>query len=154
VDTPAQLIHTTQAGLLQKFGKFVSILDAGLNYINPITEKVVRVDLRTRILDPQKQAVITKDNVTMSVDSSVYYRVINAKICAYKIGAEPGIIDNAVLEMCHAALRTICGEHTFQQLLEERENIARRILECVESQISIWGIYVEHVFLKDLHLPK
>ena len=65
--------------------------------------------MRTRILDPRKQPVITKDNVSLFIDSSLYFRVNNPKICAYKIGHTQQKIDSTVMEMCHASLRTVIG---------------------------------------------
>ena len=99
-------------------------MEPGLNIINPVTESVLTVDLRTRVGTLPKQPILTKDNVTVSIETVVYYRVVDSFKVAYKLGIQERESMNFISEMAHSALRSVGGEHTLQDILENRAKIA------------------------------
>lgn len=87
------------------------------------------------MLDLERQKILTKDNITVDIDTCVYYRIVDPKIAYYLIA------DNvlSVAEVTYATLRTICGENTLQDLLEKRQEIADIIEEYVYEKTKKWG---------------
>ena len=100
---------TYQGGILQRFGKFKKRLEPGLNIINPVTESVLAVDLRTKVAALSRQPILTKDNVTLGLETVVYYRVVDPIKVAYKLGVYERESMNFIAEMAHAAMRTVGG---------------------------------------------
>ena len=86
-------------------------------------------------MDLDRQLILTKDNITVNIDTSVYYRIVNPKVAYYTFANIPG----SVSEMTYATLRTICGENTLQDLLEKRQEIADIIEKYVFEKIDRWG---------------
>ena len=79
-------LSTAKAGILQSFGRFKKVLKPGLHIINPWTENVIPVDLKTVVMQLHPQVVITKDNVSLKVETTVYYRTVNPYKLIYKLG--------------------------------------------------------------------
>lgn len=101
-------------------------------FINLVHSKLCRV------LDLERQLILTKDNITVNIDTCVYYRIVDPKVAFYTIAN----ITLSVAEVTYATLRTICGENTLQDLLEKRQEIADKIEEYVYEKVNRWGIYV------------
>lgn len=95
-----------------------------------------------------RQPVITKDNITLQVQTAVYYRVVDSFKVAYKLGSSNQGALNFIGEMSQAALRSVGGEHTLQEMLSNRERIAVELRGFVEKQVEPWGLYIENIFLK------
>lgn len=108
------------------------------------------VDLKTKVSTLNRQRVITKDNITLDVQTAVFYRVVDAYKVAYKLGASNQNALNFISEMSQAALRSVGGEHTLQDMLSNRERIARELQRYVENQVEPWGLYIENIFLKGI----
>ena len=92
----------------------------GLHIINPWTETITPVDMKTVVLNLAPQTLITKDNVTLKIDTVVYYRTINPYKLLYKLGNNFHEVRNFISEMSFSAMRTVVGETIFQGLLEDR----------------------------------
>ncbi|EGR28140.1 stomatin family protein, putative [Ichthyophthirius multifiliis] len=180
---PKPIIKVKQSyfGLLEKFGRYQKTLTAGLHKVNPYCEKIKLVDSRTyvnmkininynyiiKVLDLKRQSVMTNDNISVNIDSVIFYRIYDPKKAMYKLSDIKASIEglfcfffffnkNKYLnkELTYTCLRTICGEHSFQDLLEKRDVINDQIEAFIEQQSSNWGIYVEQVFIKDMLLSK
>ena len=108
-----------------------------------------KVDVRTTPIDVPKQEVITKDNVTVSVDAIVYFRVIDAA----KAVLETTNYVYATSQFAQAALRDVTGNFELEDLLSKREEISGQIKEIVDAQTDKWGIDVESVKLQNIELP-
>ena len=76
-------IKTSEIGLQEEFGKYTKICNTGLNYFNPLTEKINVVSLQTRVVDMAKQSVYTKDNMSVSIDTALFYRIIDPYKATY-----------------------------------------------------------------------
>lgn len=101
-------------------------------------------------MDLERQLILTKDNITVDIDTCVYYRIIDAKMAYYTVTN----ILQSVSEVTYATLRTICGENTLQDLLEKRQEISDIIENYVYEKVNRWGIYVEQIFIKDMMITK
>ena len=141
-------------GILQTFGRYKEVIKPGLHIINPWTESVIEIDMKTNILNLQPQTVITKDNVTLRIETTVYYRTINPYKLLYKLGNNLGEIRNFIAEMSYSAMRTVIGETIFQDLLEKRNTVADSIQAYVEQSVRTWGLLIENIFIKDLLLSE
>lgn len=149
-DYPWQVVKQSQQALMQRFGRYVKTLDPGLHYVNPCSEKLIRVDLKIEIIDLVKQVILTKDNITILIDASVYYRIINPRRAVYKIANLP----LAVSQLTFSTLRCVCGIHTLQEILEKRKELTHAIHQYIEEHVEEWGIVIENVFMKDIVLNK
>ena len=147
---PWQVVKQSQQALMQRFGKYVRTLDPGLHYVNPCTEKLLRVDLKIEIIDLVKQSILTKDNITILIDASVYYRIINPRKATYRISN----LNMAVSQLTFSTLRCVCGIHSLQDILEKRKEITHAIHQYIEEHVEEWGIVIENVFMKDIVLNK
>ena len=94
--------------------------------------------------------ILTKDNITVNIDTCVYYRIVDPKVAYYTLSN----IMASVAEVTYATLRTFCGENTLQDLLEKRQEISDRIEEYVYGKVNKWGVYVEQIFIKDMTLSQ
>ncbi|KAM3137609.1 hypothetical protein pb186bvf_010223 [Paramecium bursaria] len=141
-------IQQGQKGLLQKFGKYQKTLDPGLHEINPFIDRVITVSTKTFVIDLARQLILTKDNITVNIDTIVYYRIVDVYKSAYRVK----MIVEAVKEITYATLRTVCGEHNLQEIIENRQRIADEIENYVFDVVSQWGLYLEHVFIKDMQM--
>lgn len=88
-------------------------------------------------MDLERQLILTKDNITVNIDTCVYYRIIQPKEAYYSLNS----IQSSVSEVTYATLRTFCGENTLQDLLEKRQEISDQIEEYVYNKVNKWGIY-------------
>lgn len=146
--TSLMQLATSESGILQRFGKFLKVLSPGINIINPMTDSVVLIDLKTKVATMPRQPVITKDNITLQIQTAVYYRVVDSFKVAYKLGSSNQGAQNFIVEMSQAALRSVGGEHTLQDMLSNRDKIARELQRFVENQVEPWGLLIENIFLK------
>ncbi|KAL4449340.1 hypothetical protein ABPG74_015722 [Tetrahymena malaccensis] len=147
---PFVTVPSSSKGILEKFGGFQKVLEPGLHEVNPECEKVYIVDMKTKVLDLKRQTVMTNDNVTVDIDTVAFYRIVEPKKALYKIVD----IKFSLEQLTYACLRSICGEHSLQDLLEKREQVNDQIENYVEEHVKDWGIFVEQVFIKDMILSK
>ena len=107
--SPLYQLETSKSGILQSFGRFQKVIKPGLHIINPWTEEVINVDMKTVVLNLRPQTVITKDNVSLRIDTVVYYRTINPYKLVYKLGNNSSEVFNFISEMSYSAMRTVIG---------------------------------------------
>lgn len=132
-----------------RMGRFVGIKGPGIFLIIPGLEKLVKVDLRTITLDVPKQMVITKDNVSVSVDAVVYMRVVNPSDAIMKV--EHYIVATSLL--AQTTLRDILGQLELDELLTKRDELNKRLQKIIDEATDAWGIKVSAVTVRDVSLP-
>lgn len=110
--------------------------------------------MKTVVLNLAPQTVITQDNVSLRIDTVVYYRPLNPYKLVYKLGNDFNEIRNFISEMSYSAMRTVVGEVSFQKLLEDRKHVSSAIEAYVKQSVGTWGLYIENIFIKDLLLSK
>ena len=137
--------------VIQFLGKYKTTWNAGLHIKIPVLENVAKViSLKEQVLDSPPQPVITKDNVTMQIDTVVYYRIFDAKLYTY--GAENPV--NALENMSATTLRNIVGEMELDSTLTSRDTINSRLTSILDLATDGWGIKVTRVELKNIMPPR
>lgn len=148
INYPYQDVEQSYEGLLQRFGKYVKTVKPGLQYMNPCTEEILKVDIKTHIIDLAKQLILTRDNISISIDASVYFRIVDTKKATYRVKD----VREAVQYLTFSSLRNTCGQHTLQDLLEKRLEVTSTIRQNVEEHVDEWGVKIENIFIKDILL--
>ncbi|CAD8148782.1 unnamed protein product [Paramecium octaurelia] len=148
VEYPYKKIEQGFVGVYLRFGKYVKTMPPGLQYFNPCTDKLIKIDCRTQMIDCQKQYVITKDNILILVDASVYYRVLEPKKAIFYIYD----IQMAISQITLAAIKSVIGAYTLQDVLEKRTEIQDYIQQFVDDHVDDWGIDIELMMIKDIQI--
>lgn len=142
-------INEYERGVMFTMGKFKKIKDPGWRVVVPIFQSMTKVDMRIKAVDVPDQKAITRDNISVSVNAVIYYKVADAGNAILKV-------ENfyfAVSQLAQTTMRNIVGEVELDELLSQREKISQRIREIVDKTTEVWGISVENVELKDVSLP-
>ena len=129
-------------------GRLWKVKGPGLILIIPFIQQMVRVDLRTRLLDVPPQDVISRDNVTVRVNAVVYYRVIDPEKAIIQVEQ----FDAATSQLAQTTLRSVLGQHDLDSMLAEREKLNSDIRRILDEQTDGWGIKVSIVELKQVDL--
>jgi regulator of protease activity HflC (stomatin/prohibitin superfamily) len=133
-------------GLISKFGRFYKAVDPGLVKINPLSETLIKVDVKIQIVEVPKQVCMTKDNVTLQLTSVIYYHIISPHKAAFGITN----VRQALIERTQTTLRHVVGARVLQDVIERREEIAQSIGEIIEDVAAGWGVQVESMLIKDI----
>ena len=133
-----------------RLGRLQGIKGPGLVFIIPIIDRVIKLDLRTRVIDVPKQRVITKDNVTVDVDAVVYFRVVDPK----KAIVEVQRYEVATSLQAQTTLRDILGQQSLDELLSKREELNKSLQTIIDSITDPWGIKVSAVNIRDVSITE
>ncbi|MDE1461217.1 slipin family protein [Spartinivicinus poritis] len=131
-------------------GKFYRVKGPGLIIVIPIIQQMVRVDLRTRVLDVPTQDVISRDNVSVKVNAVIYFRVVDAKQAI--INVENFL--EATSQLSQTTLRSILGQHELDEMLTARDHLNEAIQTILDEQTDTWGIKVSNVEIKHVDLDE
>ena len=146
-----KIVPQAHAYIIERLGRYSATLGAGPHILIPFIDRVARkVTLKEQVADFAPQPVITKDNVTMMIDSVVYFMIRDPK--AYTYGVENAII--AMENLTATTLRNIIGDMTLDDTLTSRETINSRMLTAIDEATDPWGIKVNRVELKNITPPK
>jgi regulator of protease activity HflC (stomatin/prohibitin superfamily) len=144
-----RVIQEYEAGVIFRLGRFAETKRAGLNWIVPGLDRMVKVDLRTVTRDVPAQDVITRDNVSLKVSAVIYFRVIDAEKAVIQV-------ENflyATSQLSQTTLRSTLGKLDLDDLLAQREKINRELQQVLDQHTEPWGIKVTAVEVKQLDLP-
>lgn len=137
--------------VIERLGSYYETWDNGLHFLVPFIDKVREiVTLKEIVKDFPPQPVITKDNVTMQIDTVVYFQITDAKLFTY--GVDNPI--NAIENLTATTLRNLIGELELDQTLTSRDIINSKMRSILDEATDPWGIKVENVELKDISLPE
>ncbi|MGL4799024.1 MAG: SPFH domain-containing protein [Cellulosilyticaceae bacterium] len=146
-----KIVKQSTVGIVMRLGKFSRRAETGVNFIFPFVEQIYRlVDLRESVLDFAPQAVITKDNVTMQIDTVVYFRVTDPVNYVFEIANPMSAIEN----LTATTLRNIIGELDLDETLTSRDIINTRLRVILDEATDKWGIKVNRVELKNIIPPR
>ncbi|KAG0056493.1 hypothetical protein BGZ83_004751 [Gryganskiella cystojenkinii] len=147
---PYKSIEQGTIGLVSRFGRYYKTVDPGLIRLNPYTETVQKVDMRVQIARISEQVIMTKDNVSVVIDSIMYFHVIEPYLATY------GIIDVrlALIERTKTTLRQVLGARVLQEIIENREQLAHEIQNMIDIPAHQWGVTVESILIKDIQFSK
>ena len=145
-----KMVNEYERVVIFRLGRLSGVKGPGIFLIIPFIDRAVKIDLRVVTIDVPKQAVITKDNVTVEVDAVVYYKVVEP-------GAAITQVENymfATSTLSQTTLRDVLGQMELDQVLSERENINMEIQELLDASTDPWGIKVTGVTIRDVALPE
>ncbi len=145
-----KIVPQANAFVIERLGKYQSTWNPGVHFKAPFIDRVARkVLLKEQVADFAPQPVITKDNVTMQIDSVVYFKIADPKLYAY--GVENPIM--AMENLTATTLRNIIGDMELDATLTSRESINGQMLSTIDSATDPWGIKVTRVELKNIQPP-
>lgn len=145
-----RILNEYERGVHFRLGRIQDSKPPGLRWIIPFVDRLVKVSLRTVVLDVPPQDIITKDNVTVKVNAVVYFRVLDATKAIIEV-------ENylyATSQLAQTTLRSILGEAELDSLLSDRETINKRLQEILDRHTDPWGIKVANVEVKHVDLPQ
>jgi len=144
-----RVIQEYESGVIFRLGRFAGVKGAGLNWLVPWLDRMVKVDLRVVARDVPPQDVITRDNVSLKVSAVVYYRVVDAEKAVIKV-------ENylyATSQLAQTTLRSTLGKLELDDLLAQREKINKELQEVLDLHTEPWGVKVTNVEVKQVDLP-
>jgi regulator of protease activity HflC (stomatin/prohibitin superfamily) len=144
-----RVLREYERAVVFRLGRYVGIKGPGLFLLIPVIDRMVRVSLRTVVMDVPPQDVITRDNVSVKVNAVVYFRVFEAEKCILEV--ENFLF--ATSQIAQTTLRSIVGSAEMDDLLSERDKINRALQEIIDRHTDPWGIKVSSVEVKDVDLP-
>lgn len=145
------IVPQGSAWVIERLGKYHDTWKAGLHLKTPVLERVVRkISMKEQVADFEPQSVITKDNVTMNVDSVVYFQVINPEALTYGVERPIAAIEN----LCATTLRNIIGSLTLDETLTSREKINAETIQVLDEATNKWGIDITRVEVQNITPPK
>jgi len=143
-----RILREYERGVVFQLGRFWAVKGPGLIVLIPMIQQMVRMDLRTVVLDVPPQDVITRDNVSVKVNAVVYFRIIDPQKAVIQVAN----FLQATNLLAQTTLRAVLGKHELDQLLAEREKLNLDIQSILDSQTKAWGIKVSNVEIKDVDL--
>lgn len=143
-------INQYERGVRFTLGVFSGIMEPGWRLVIPVFQSFQKVDIRIKAVDVPDQNAITKDNVSITINAVIYYKVSDAA----KAFIEVEDFQYAISQYSQTTMRNIVGEVTLDELLSSRDKIADRIREIVDTETDSWGLKVNNVELKDVGLSE
>ncbi len=143
-------INQYQRGVRFTMGRYSGIMNPGWRLVIPVFQSHRKVDMRIKAVDVPDQKAITRDNVSVTVNAVIYYKVVSAE----KAIIEVEDFFYAISQYAQTTMRNLVGEVSLDELLTGRDKIADRIREIVGKETDAWGLQVNNVELKDISLPE
>ncbi|HEY5911750.1 MAG TPA: slipin family protein [Verrucomicrobiae bacterium] len=144
-----RILREYERGVIFRLGKLLGAKGPGLIFLIPVVDRMVKMDLRVVTIDVAKQEVMTRDNVPVTVDAVVYFRVIDPTAAVVKVEN----FWKATSLIAQTTLRSVLGQAELDELLSHREKINQTLQEIIDRQTDPWGIKVTAVEVKDVVLP-
>ena len=145
-----RILREYERGVIFRLGRLIGVKGPGLIILIPFIDKMVKVPLRTVVMDVPPQDVITKDNVSVKVNAVVYFRVVAPD----KAIVEVENYLYATSQLAQTTLRSVLGEAELDELLSQREYLNHKLQKIIDEQTDPWGIKVSAVEIKHVDLPQ
>ncbi len=142
------ILREYERGVVFFLGRFQSVMGPGFIVLIPGVQQIVRVDLRTRVLDVPSQDIISRDNVSVKVNAVIYFRVFEPEKAIVQVED----FQSATSQLAQTTLRSVLGQHELDELLAERDKLNSDIQESLDKQTDAWGIKVSNVEIKHVDL--
>jgi len=146
---PYMKIEQGFIGIVKRYGKFVRLVNPGLNRYIPFVETISSIDTRLINISLDRQSVITQDNISVDIDVMLTYRITNIEAATFKIQDLHGLIR----QCAYSTIRSIFGKRKLQEILEKRTEIAAEVQDMVEHDATSWGVHIGSINVKDVILP-
>jgi regulator of protease activity HflC (stomatin/prohibitin superfamily) len=145
-----RILREYERGVIFRLGRLIGLKGPGLILLIPIIDKMVRVSLRTVVMDVPTQDVITQDNVSIKVNAVVYFRVVEPQKAI--VGVENFLV--ATSQLSQTTLRSVLGQSDLDDLLSQREKINQKLQQIIDAHTEPWGVKVSNVEVKQIDLPQ
>jgi len=145
-----RILAEYERGVIFRLGRYTGIKTAGLKWIIPGVDRMVRIGLREIVMDVPSQEVITRDNVSVKVNAVLYFRVLHPEKAV--ISVENHLFGTS--QLAQTTLRSVCGQAELDTLLSERDRINQQLQEIIDQQTEPWGVKVRAVEVKQIDLPQ
>lgn len=145
-----RILREYERGVVFLLGRFYKVKGPGFIIIIPFIQQIVRVDLRTIVMDVPTQDVISQDNVSVHVNAVVYFRVVDPQKAIIQVEH----YYDATSQLAQTTLRSVLGQHELDEMLSEREQLNNDIQAILDSQTDAWGIKVANVEIKHVDLDE
>lgn len=145
-----RILREYERGVIFLLGRFQRVKGPGLIIVVPLIQQMVRVDLRTIVMDVPTQDVISRDNVSVKVNAVVYFRVIDPQKAIIQV--EDFL--TATSQLSQTTLRSVLGQHELDEMLAERDQLNTHIQSILDRQTDAWGIKVSNVEIKHVDLDE
>jgi regulator of protease activity HflC (stomatin/prohibitin superfamily) len=145
----ARILREYERGVIFRLGKLSGTKGPGLIFLFPIVDRMVKMDLRVVTIDVARQEIMTRDNVPVTVDAVVYFRVVDPEAAVIRV--ENYLKATSLISQ--TTLRSVLGQSELDELLSQREKINLTLQEIIDRQTDPWGIKVTAVEVKDVVLP-
>ncbi|ALD91198.1 Membrane protease subunits, stomatin/prohibitin homologs [Cupriavidus gilardii CR3] len=143
-----RVLREYERGVVFMLGRFWRVKGPGLVLVLPVIQQMVRVDLRTVVMDVPAQDVISRDNVSVKVNAVVYFRVVDPQNAIIQVAN----FLEATSQLAQTTLRAVLGKHDLDEMLSEREKLNLDIQKVLDAQTDAWGIKVSNVEIKHVDL--
>ncbi len=144
-----RILREYERGVIFRLGKLLGTKGPGLVILIPLVDRMVKLDLRVVTIDVPRQEMMTRDNVPVTVDAVVYFRIVNAESAVIKVES----FLKASSLIAQTTLRSVIGQADLDELLAQREGINQKLQEIIDRHTDPWGIKVTAVEVKDVALP-
>jgi regulator of protease activity HflC (stomatin/prohibitin superfamily) len=144
-----RILREYERGVIFRLGKLLDAKGPGLVLLIPVVDRMVRMDLRVVTIDVARQEVMTRDNVPVTVDAVVYFRVVDPSAAVVKVET----FLKATSPIAQTTLRSVLGQAPLDDLLSQRESINVQLQEIIDRQTEPWGVKVSAVEVRDVALP-
>ena len=145
-----RILNEYERGVIFRLGRFAGIKSAGLKWIIPLVDRMVKVSLREIVMDVPTQDIITRDNVSVKVNAVIYFRVLHPENAVIKV--ENYLYGTS--QLAQTTLRSVCGSAELDELLAERDKLNRELQEELDRGTDPWGVKVRAVEVKHIDLPQ
>ena len=143
-----RVLREYERGVIFMLGRFYKVKGPGLIIVIPVLQQMVRVDLRTVVMDVPTQDVISRDNVSVQVNAVIYFRVLDPEKAIIQV---ENFLE-ATSQLSQTTLRSVLGQHELDEMLAEREQLNTHIQDILDKQTAAWGIKVANVEIKHVDL--
>lgn len=144
-----KIINQYEKGIVLRLGKFKNIAEPGLNLILPYLDTLMKVDVRERVINVEPQKVITKDNVSVTVDAVIYYKVVDPVKAEFEVED----FDLAATTLAQTNLRNVVGDKTLDETLTARDLINTNLRDVLDEATHGWGVKVTRVEVQKIDPP-
>ncbi len=148
--TVLKILREYERGVIFLLGKFYKVKGPGIIVVVPFIQQMVKVSLRTVVMDVPPQDIITKDNVTVKVNAVIYFRVVDPERAIIEV--EDFLY--ATSQLAQTTLRSVLGQSALDDLLTNRDEINRHLQKVIDEQTEPWGVKVANVEVKNVDLPQ
>lgn len=145
-----RVLQEYERGVIFRFGRYAGVKEAGIRWIIPLVDRMVKISLREIVMDVPPQEVITRDNVSVKVNAVLYFRVLHPEKSVIQV--ENYLYGTS--QLSQTTLRSVCGQAELDELLSERDAINRKLQEIIDLQTEPWGVKVRAVEVKQIDLPQ